>query len=88
MRSVRTITSGGNDVEVVVLHHIAADAHCKRGPSSRRWLAEEGVQVTGPPLPQLNVTELEYPFTEVSVPLNVAVPVTPAVCGELLTLMM
>jgi hypothetical protein len=51
-------------------------------------LAEEGVQVSGPPLPQLNVTELEYPLIEVTVPLNVAVAVTPTVCGELLTLMM
>ena len=45
-----------------------------------------GVHVTGPPLPQLKVTELEYPFTEVRIPLRVAVPVTPAVCGELLIL--
>jgi len=45
-----------------------------------------GVHVTGPPLPQLKVTELEYPFTEVRFPLNIAIPVTPAVWGELLML--
>ena len=45
-----------------------------------------GVHVTGPPLPQLKVTELEYPFTDDTVPSNVAIPVTPAVCGELLML--
>jgi len=45
-----------------------------------------GVHVTGPPLPQLKVTELEYPFTDIKVPLKVALPVTPAVWGELLML--
>ena len=82
-----TVGASRDDIKAVVLHHIAADAHRKSSPARRRRDApRSGRTRHRPPLPQLKVTELEYPFTDIKVPLKVALPVTPAVWGELLML--
>src|SRR5947207_14700191 len=85
--NVPSVSTRGSWMEAGSLHDIAGGAFRKGCPLAVGvCLPGAGVQVTGPPLPQLKVTELEYPFTEVRIPLRVAVPVTPAVCGELLIL--